>query len=100
MHHGLYVWQHYITTAEASRIAVKAHSAGGAVTRTVMSKFASDFKRRVFANAFTGVNGASYSESMVDYAIKVRRRGPAPDKKHPTHSKLLVAPFYLNTLFV
>ena len=71
--HGLYVWKNYIQQAEATHIAVKAHSAGGYVTRAIMAKFPDNFKKRVYANAFTGVNGASYSESVVQYAKRVRK---------------------------
>lgn len=70
--HGLYVWQHYISKAEATHIAVKAHSQGGQVAREMMSEFTEDFKRRVFANAFTGANASNYSKSLVSYARKVR----------------------------
>ena len=38
-----------------------------------MKNFPDDFKRRVFANAFTGVNVSSYSRSLVSYAKKVSK---------------------------
>ena len=70
--HGLYVWSKYIANAAATHIAIKAHSDGGIVTRAIMAKYHSAFQSRVYANAFTGVDGASYSDSVVNYAKKVQ----------------------------
>ena len=67
------MWRHYVNKSDATHIAIKAHSAGGGVVSEIMKNFPDDFKRRVFANAFTGVNVSSYSRSLVSYAKKVSK---------------------------
>ena len=73
--HGVYVWRHYVSQCEATHIAIKAHSAGGGVVSEIMKNFPDDFKRRVFANAFTGVNVSSYSRPLISYAKKASKQG-------------------------
>ena len=70
-----HVWRHYVSQCEATHIAIKAHSAGGGVVSEIMKNFPDEFKRRVFANAFTGVNVSSYSRSLISYAKKASKQG-------------------------
>ena len=67
--HGVYVWENYVKESAAAKIAIKAHSAGGYVTSTLFQKFEDDFRRRVFANAFTGVDPVNVP--VQDYTKKV-----------------------------
>ncbi|XP_067944129.1 uncharacterized protein [Watersipora subatra] len=69
--HGLYVWENYVKESRAHRIAIKAHSAGGYVTTALYKKYPEDFKRRVFANAFTGVDPVGVP--LEQYTKKVTR---------------------------
>ena len=51
--HGLYVWNKYVKRALASKIAIVAHSAGGAVVMSMLSEFTDHFKKKVVAIALS-----------------------------------------------
>ena len=51
--HAQYVWKHFITTAQARRIDIIAHSYGGVVTVELMKAYFEDFHKRVNKIAFT-----------------------------------------------
>lgn len=51
--HARYVWETYISKAEASSIVIVAHSYGGVVTVTLADQMKKEFEQRVKAIAFT-----------------------------------------------
>lgn len=65
------MWKHFIKGKENKKIAIVAHSAGGGVTTSILDKQLDDFKRRVFAIAFTDAFGRP-SSSAEQYFKAVR----------------------------
>lgn len=51
------MWKHFIKPSDAQKIAIVAHSAGGGVTTSMLDKYENDFKKRVYAIAFTDAFG-------------------------------------------
>ena len=69
--HGLYVWKNFVLNSKAKQIAIVAHSAGGSVTASMISKFTDDFKKRVNAIAFTDSFGSPSGKSAQDHFEEV-----------------------------
>ncbi|XP_067943983.1 FAM172 family protein homolog CG10038-like [Watersipora subatra] len=69
--HTLYVWENYVMRSEAAYIAIKSHSNGGIMVRSLYQKFGDHFRTKVYANAFTGDNAVPMP--IDDYTKKVSR---------------------------
>ena len=71
--HGLYVWKNFVLNSKAKQIAIVAHSAGGSVTASMISKFTDDFMKRVNAIAFTDSFGSPSGKNAQDHLEEVCR---------------------------
>ncbi|XP_067941953.1 serine/threonine-protein kinase Nek5-like [Watersipora subatra] len=71
INHGLYVWKNYVMKSEAQKIAIKSHSHGGSIVEAVYNNFESHFRKKVYANAFTG--DASVQVPLNDFTRAITR---------------------------
>lgn len=69
--HGLYVWKQVVLKSKAKKIAIVAHSAGGSVTASLISKYLDDFRKRVNAIAYTDAFGSPRNHGAFKYFKQV-----------------------------
>lgn len=53
--------------SSADKIAIVAHSAGGSVTASLVSRYLDDFRKRVCAIAYTDALGSPYGHDARNY---------------------------------
>lgn len=75
IHHALYVWRKFVEPATKARIAIAAHSYGGAVTMALANKCSAAFRSNVFAIGLTDSAHFSTRDDIGDHLHKVDDRG-------------------------
>lgn len=71
VHHVLYVWRKFVEPATKARIAIAAHSYGGAVTMALAKKFPAAFRSQVFAICLTDSAHFAIRDEIIDHLHKV-----------------------------
>lgn len=69
--HALYVWRKFVEPATKARIAIAAHSYGGAVTMALAKKLPDAFRSHVFAIGLTDSAHFSMRDDIVEHLHKV-----------------------------